>query len=227
MIFNYLIHEIFVRWVRITTIVMTVLLVSTTFVSATALKIVVLGDSLVAGYGLAPGAAFPERLEKLLVEAGIDAKIVNAGVSGDTSANGLARLDWSVPADTDAVIVELGANDALRGLSPKITEKNLSDIIQKLESRGIEVMLVGMKAPPNLGQDYVDKFDAIYPTLAQTYELAFYPFFLDGVAAVRELNQADGIHPTAEGIDLIATQFFPFAQTFIDNVRSQKTDEGS
>ncbi|MCP4072229.1 MAG: arylesterase [Hyphomicrobiales bacterium] len=178
--------------------------------------IVVLGDSLTAGYGLEPGEAFPEQLAKMLKTRGIDINIINAGVSGDTTAGGLARLDWSVQNGTDAVIVELGANDALRGILPAQTTKNLETIIQKLENSEVQVLLVGMRSPPNMGQKYVDDFDAIYPKLAEKYDLLFYPFFLEGVAANPDLNQGDGIHPTAEGIMMIASQFLPTAINLIE-----------
>ncbi len=178
--------------------------------------IVVLGDSLSAGYGLESGEAFPEQLSKMLKARGIDINIINAGVSGDTTAGGLARLDWSVQNGTDAVIVELGANDALRGILPAQTTRNLETIIQKLENRNVQVLLVGMRSPPNMGQKYVDDFDAIYPKLAEKYDLLFYPFFLEGVAANPDLNQGDGIHPTAEGIMMIASQFLPTAISLIE-----------
>lgn len=172
-------------------------------------KIVVFGDSLVAGYGLDPGKGFPEQLAVALKNAHENLEIINAGVSGDTSSGGLARLDWSVPEGIDAVILELGANDALRGLQPKITRKNLETMITRLQERSIEVVLVGMKAPPNMGRSYEEAFNSIYPDLAAKYELIFYPFFLDGVIANPKLNQADAMHPTAEGIGVIVKLFIP------------------
>lgn len=181
--------------------------------------IVFLGDSLTAGYGLPAGHGFPEQLAKLVDDP--DINVVNAGVSGDTSASGLARLDWSVPDGTAAVVLELGANDALRAISPQITRKNLEDIVVSLQKRGIVVLLTGMKAPPNLGQEYVDYFDGIYPELAEKYELILYPFFLDNVAAVPELNQSDGIHPTSEGIRMIASQFLPYFQILITKLADE------
>ncbi len=183
--------------------------------------IVVLGDSLVAGYGLAPGEAFPEQLSRLLKDKNVKANIINAGVSGDTTAGGLARLDWSIQQGTDAVIVELGANDALRGILPTQTLKNLESIIQSLKKRNIKVLLVGMKSPPNMGQKYVDEFDAIYPALAEKHKLLFYPFFLDGVVANSDLNQSDGIHPTAKGITLITRRFLPSALKLIEELGKQ------
>jgi acyl-CoA thioesterase-1 len=194
------------------------MLVAAKPLSAEEKDIVVLGDSLVAGYGLAPGEGFPEQLSRLLKDKGIEANIINAGVSGDTTAGGLARLDWSIQAGTDAVIVELGANDALRGIAPAKTRENLELIIEKLQERNITVLLVGMKSPPNMGQQYVEEFDNIFPALAEKYGLLFYPFFLDGVAANPELNQSDGIHPTAEGITLIANGFLPIALKLIEEL---------
>lgn len=189
--------------------------------SAVEKNIVVLGDSLVAGYGLAPGEAFPEQLSRLLKNKGVKANIINAGVSGDTTAGGLARLDWSIQQGTDAVIVELGANDALRGIVPTQTFKNLESIIQGLKKRNIKVLLVGMKSPPNMGQKYVDEFDAIFPALAEKHNLLFYPFFLEGVVANSDLNQSDGIHPTAKGIMLITKRFLPSALRLIEELGDQ------
>jgi acyl-CoA thioesterase-1 len=166
-------------------------------------KMVVLGDSLSAGLGLPASDAFPQRLQKVLQNKGIEADVTNAGVSGDTSSGGRDRLDWSVPDGTDAVILELGANDALRGLDPKVTRAALSDILTRLKARKIAVLLCGMLAPPNYGSDYASRFDAIYPDLSKSFGVPLYPFFLDGVAGNARLNQADGIHPTAEGVDLI------------------------
>lgn len=173
-------------------------------------KLVVFGDSLVAGYGLSPGEAFPEQLQKALDENGIDITVENAGVSGDTTTGGLARLDWSIGEGVDMVVVELGANDALRGISPEITRKNLDEIITRLKDRNISVILAGMLAPPNMGAGYEAEFNPIYADLAQKHAIPLYPFFLEGVAADPELNQADGIHPTAEGITVIADNFLPF-----------------
>jgi acyl-CoA thioesterase-1 len=184
-------------------------------------KIVALGDSLTAGFQIPASAAFPAQLERLLKEKGIAVEIVNAGVSGDTSAGGLARLDWSVPDGTDAVILELGANDMLRGLDPASTRKNLEEIIQRLKARGIEVLLCGMRAAPNLGQDYGRGFDAIYPELAAAGELILYPFFLDGILTDRALVQGDGLHPTAEGAARIAAAILPDAEALIERVRAK------
>ncbi len=191
--------------------------------AAKPVKIVVLGDSLSAGLGLPGAAAFPARLQNALRDKGIDAEISNAGVSGDTSSGGRDRLDWSVPDGTDAVIVELGANDALRGIDPAITRAALSDIVGRLKARKIAVFLCGMLAPPNYGSDYAKKFDAIYPDLAKAFDVPLYPFFLEGVAADAKLNQADGLHPTAEGVDIIVKKMLPMVQAFLGTVRGQRS----
>ena len=182
---------------------------------------VVLGDSLSAGLGLPAASAFPARLQKALKDKGIDVDMVNAGVSGDTASGGRDRLDWSVPEGTEAVIVELGANDALRGINPKITREALSDIVRRLKARGVAVMLCGMLAPPNYGSDYAARFDAIYPDLAKSFGVPLYPFFLDGVAANAKLNQADGLHPTAEGVDVIVKNILPTVEAFVGTIRGQ------
>jgi acyl-CoA thioesterase-1 len=178
-------------------------------------RIVVLGDSLSAGLGLAANDALPAKLEKALNSKGLGVTIENAGVSGDTASGGLGRLDWSVPEGTDAVIVELGANDALRGSDPKVTRAALEAIIRRLKERRIAVLLVGMLAPRNLGPDYVKAFDPIYPELAKAYDLILYPFILDGVAGDRALNQADGLHPTAAGVDIIAGRMLPKVEELV------------
>lgn len=182
------------------------------------LRIVVLGDSLVAGYGLEPAQAFPAKLQAALSARGHDVEIINAGVSGDTSAGGLARLDWSVPDGVDGVVVELGANDALRGVPPRQTRDNLDDIITRLKERGMVVMLAGMMAPPNMGPDYGEAFNAIYPALAEEHGIRLYPFFLEGVAAVPELNQDDAMHPNARGIDVMVRNFLPHMLEWIDTI---------
>lgn len=179
------------------------------------LKIVVLGDSLTAGLGLPAQASFPARLEQALRAKGHNVSIQNAGVSGDTASGGLARLDWSVPDDADAVILELGANDALRGLDPAVTRRALDAIIARLQARGVSVLLAGMRAPRNLGPDYVRDFDAIYPELAAKYGLVFDPFFLEGVATEAALNQADGLHPSATGVDAIVARILPKVEELI------------
>jgi acyl-CoA thioesterase-1 len=185
-------------------------------------RIVALGDSLTAGFGIAREAAFPARLEAALKARGHAVQIVNAGVSGDTASGGLARLDWSVPDGTDAVIVELGANDALRGIDPAVTRAALRQILQRLDGRRIAVLLAGMQAPPNMGADYVRAFDAIFPDLAAAHDVVFYPFFLDGVAADRALNQPDGLHPTPAGIDAIVRRILPKAEELIARVKARR-----
>lgn len=185
-------------------------------------KIVALGDSLTAGYQLPASAAFPAQLEKVLQSKGQKVEIANAGVSGDTASGGLARLDWSVPDGTDAVIVSLGANDMLRGVDPKVTRAALDQIVARLKQRGIEVLLAGMQAAKNLGPDYERAFNAIYPELAATHGVVFYPFFLDGVAADAKLNQRDGIHPTAAGVEVIVMRIMPQIEQLLTRVRVKR-----
>jgi acyl-CoA thioesterase-1 len=181
-------------------------------------RIVVLGDSLSAGLGLSAPDALPAKLEKALKAKGRDVTIENAGVSGDTASGGLGRLDWSVPEGTDAVIVELGANDALRGGDPKVTRAALETIIKRLKERHIAVLLAGMLAPRNLGADYVQAFDPIYPELAAAYDVILYPFVLDGVAGDRALNQADGLHPTAAGVEVVVSRMLPKVEELVARV---------
>lgn len=183
------------------------------------LKLVAFGDSLSAGYNLPGSAAFPAVLEKALRDKGISVEIANAGVSGDTSQGGLERLDWSVPDGTDGVILELGANDALRGVDPALTEKALDAIVTGLKARGIPVLLAGMYAPRSNGPDYVARFDAIYPKLAEKHGLILYPFFLDGIAGDRVLNQPDMLHPTAEGVRVIVQRILPTVERFLASLR--------
>jgi acyl-CoA thioesterase-1 len=178
-------------------------------------KLVALGDSLTAGYGLPQAAAFPTVLEAALKARGHQVEIANAGVSGDTASGGLDRLDWSVPDGTDGVILELGANDMLRGTDPAITRRALETIITRLKARNIPVLLAGMLAGRNLGPDYVARFDAIYPDLAKQYGLVLYPFFLDGVAGEARLALPDGLHPTAEGVRIIVDRILPSVETFL------------
>ena len=186
------------------------------------IKMVVLGDSLSAGYGLAGTAAFPIRLQKALEVKGMKVDMINAGVSGDTSSGGRDRLDWSIPEGTEAVIVELGANDALRGTDPAVTRAALSDILARLKARGIAVLLCGMVAPPNYGSDYAVRFNAIYPELSKSFDVPLYPFFLDGVAADAKLNQADGMHPTADGVDIIVKNILPTVEAFLGTISGQR-----
>ena len=186
-------------------------------------KMVVLGDSLSAGLGLSASAAFPARLQKALESKGIVVDMINAGVSGDTSSGGRDRLDWSVPEGTEAVIVELGANDALRGTDPKVTRSALTDILTRLKARKIAVLLCGMVAPPNYGADYSARFNAIYSDLSKSFGVPLYPFFLEGVAADARLNQADGLHPTAEGIDVIVKNILPTVEAFLGAITGQRS----
>jgi acyl-CoA thioesterase I len=181
---------------------------------AKTVKILALGSSLTQGYGLPPGTEFTTQLQAALKQAGIDAVVTNAGVSGDTSAGGLARLDWSLADHPDAVILELGSNDMLRGTQPAETEKNLRAILARLHAAHVKVMLTGMQAQRNLGADYVKKFDAIYPRLAPLADV-FYPFFLDGVALNPKLNQADGMHPNPAGVKIIVARMLPFVKKLV------------
>jgi acyl-CoA thioesterase-1 len=176
---------------------------------AKSVSIVAFGDSLTAGYGLPPEDAFTTRLEARLRELGLQAVVANAGVSGDTTKAGLQRIDWSIPDGTGLVVLELGANDALRGISPAETRLNLDAMLLRLKQRGIPVLLAGMLAPPNMGRDYEAEFNAIYPALAEKHSVPLYPFFLNGVASVAELNQADGMHPNAAGTMVIVEQLAP------------------
>ena len=178
-------------------------------------KIVGFGDSLMAGYGLDAGQGFPEKLEKALRDKGHDVVIANAGVSGDTTSGGLSRLDWSVPDGTQLVILELGANDMLRGVGPDITEKNLDAMLARLKERDIPVLLAGMRAAPNLGPDYRSAFDQIYPRLAEKYGVPLYPFFLDGVAANHAYLLEDGMHPNAAGVDRMVEKLLPEVEKII------------
>ncbi len=185
------------------------LLAPFSFAATGPVTILVLGDSLTAGYGLAEGDAFPAALERALVAQGYSVRVINAGISGDTSAGGEARLEWSLADDPDLVILALGANDALRGLSPDQTRTNLAAIITRLQERQIKVLLAGMMAPRNMGENYYNSFDQIYPELAQEFDLSLYPFFLEGVAGKPELNLADGIHPNVAGVEVMVEGVLP------------------
>ncbi|WP_075291700.1 arylesterase [Pararhizobium arenae] len=195
----------------------------TTTARAEPLQLVGFGDSLMAGYQLPPEDAFPARLEKALKAKGHDIVISNAGVSGDTTSGGLARIDWSVPEGTKGVILELGANDALRGIPPEESRKNLIAMIEKLKSRNIPVLLVGMLAPPNMGDDYAARFNPIYPELSQTYSVGLYPFFLDGVIENPALKIEDGMHPNADGVQAMVDKFLPYAERFLEEIAEKKT----
>ena len=186
------------------------------------MRAVALGDSLTAGLGLPADAAFPVKLERALRDKGFQVEVLNAGVSGDTATRGLARLDWSVPEGTDAVIVELGANDMLMGVDPSVTRKALAEILRRLSQRQIAVLLVGMRAAPNLGPEYGRAFEAIYSDLAAQNNVPLYPFFLEGVAAEATLNQADGLHPTAAGIDVIVARILAMVEGLVMRVREKR-----
>jgi acyl-CoA thioesterase-1 len=177
--------------------------------SAQPIQIVAFGDSLTAGFGLDPGQAFPEKLQAALITKGHDVVVANAGVSGDTSSGGLSRLDWSVPDGTQLVILELGANDMLRGITPDVTEKNLDAIIARLKERNIPVLLAGMLAAPNLGPDYAEVFNRIYPGLAEKHGIPLYPFFMQGVAADMQFLLEDGMHPNPAGVDRMVEGILP------------------
>jgi acyl-CoA thioesterase-1 len=185
-------------------------------------RLVVLGDSLAAGHGVQLDASFPRNLERALQAQGFAVKVDNGGVSGDTAADGLARVDWSVPDGTDAVIVEFGGNDALRGIDPKATRSALDGILRRLKQRGIPVLLAGMRAPPNMGADYANAFDAIFPDLAAQHGVLLYPFFLDGVASELKLNQPDGMHPNADGVDVMVERILPKVKELIGQVQAAR-----
>ena len=179
-------------------------------------EIVALGDSLSAGFGVGPGESFPEQLQAALTAKGYSVTVANAGVSGDTTTGGLARLDWSVPDTAKLVIVELGANDALRGIAPEISERNLDAILKRLGERKIPALLAGMIAPPNMGPDYAAAFNPIYARLAETYDVPLYPFFLDGSAGRADLTQADGMHPNPQGVAVIVERILPAVTKQLD-----------
>src|SRR5690606_11790141 len=182
-------------------------------------RIVGFGDSLMAGYQLETGAGFTDRLEQALRDRGHDVTVANAGVSGDTTSGGLSRLDWSVPDETDLVILELGANDMLRGIMPEVTERNLEQMILRLKERDIPVLLVGMYAAPNLGADFISRFDAIYPRLAKKHDLPLVPFFLDGVITDAGLLLPDGMHPNAEGVDRMVETVLPTLLPIVEQAK--------
>jgi acyl-CoA thioesterase-1 len=188
---------------------------------AKTLKLLALGTSLTQGYNLPPGTDYCAVLQARLRAKGYDVSVINAGVSGDTSDGGLARLDWLLEDPVDGVLVELGSNDALRAFDPAIPEKNIDAILGKLAARHIPVLLAGMKAPPNMGSSYVAKFDAIYPALAKKHGVLFYPFFLEGVAAQPKLNQADGMHPNEKGSQVIVTNILPSVEKLIEQIKAQ------
>ncbi|MBB3235953.1 arylesterase [Phyllobacterium endophyticum] len=191
-------------------------------VSDRPLTVVGFGDSLMSGFQLPVQDSFTAQLEKALRDKGINVTITNAGVAGETTADGVSRLDWSIPEGTDIVILEFGANDALRGIAPEISEKNLSDMIEKLKQRNVRVILAGMLAPPNMGNDFADKFNAIFPRLANKYDVPLYPFFLDGVATVKSLQLEDGEHPNTEGVAKMVEGFLPIMEETISQHTASK-----
>ena len=186
------------------------------------IRIAAFGDSLSSGYGLRQSQAFPVQLQKELKARGHNVVISNAGVAGDTTAAGLARLDWSIGDDVDAVILEFGANDALRGIDPKVTRDNLQKILAKLKARNIPVLFAGMRSPTNWGENYAEDFDAIFPDLAKEHSLLFYPFFLDGVIFDSKLNQGDGIHPNSKGVAAIVKAILPRVEELIAKAEAQR-----
>jgi acyl-CoA thioesterase-1 len=188
----------------------------TAYAQTTPIKLAILGDSLAAGYGVKPEQSIPARLEAALKAEGRNVVVMNQGVSGDTTAGGLERLDWMLGDKPDIVLVELGANDALRGLDPAAAERNLEAIITKLKAAGVTVWLAGMLAPRNFGPDYVRQFDGLYKRLADKYDVALYPFILDGVAQDPALNQPDGIHPNSKGVDVVVARLLPFVTKNLD-----------
>jgi len=183
------------------------------------LKLLAFGDSLIAGYGLPKKDGFSDQLEVTLNHAGIRLKVINAGVSGDTSAGGLSRIDWALGANPDAILLELGANDILRGIDPAITKMNLQKILTKLQKIGAPILFAGMIAPPNMGKEYGLEFERVYLELAEANEVIFYRFFLEGVAGVPELNQEDGIHPNKEGVLKIVKKIAPFVIELLKRVK--------
>lgn len=186
---------------------------------AAPLKIIAFGDSLMAGYELPAEQAYPARLEAALKAEGFDVRIENGAVSGDTTADGLARLAWTIPDDADAVLLELGANDALRGLSPSETRSNLAEMLGQLRKRGMSVMLFGMLAPPNMGKDYADAFNPIYPELAAAEKVTLYPFFLDAIVMDATLKLSDGMHPNAKGVDRMVEKTLPAVKSFVQSIK--------
>jgi acyl-CoA thioesterase-1 len=203
---------------RLFSVALLMLLMATIPAGASTINILALGDSLTAGFGLGPDDAFPSQLEAALKVRGHDVRIINAGVSGDTAGAARDRLDWVLTDDVSAVILELGANDALRGIDPEQTKAAISAILGKLAARKLPVLLAGMRAPRNLGPDFAARFDAIYPELARTFSVIYYPFFLDGVVADPHLNQADGMHPSGQGVAVIVARILPSVEALIARV---------
>jgi acyl-CoA thioesterase-1 len=212
-------YGLFSRRVQAAAAALAMLALTSPAAEARTLRVVALGDSLTAGYGLPAGQGFPEALERALKAKGWDVAVSNAGVSGDTAEDGLARYDWSVAPGADALLVELGANDMLRGRPPEAAEAALSEILARAKTAGVPTLLMGMRAAPNLGPDYQRKFDAIYPELAAKYGVKLYPFFLDGVAGDPKLNQKDGLHPTRAGVDIIVARALPAVEGVLREVK--------
>ena len=210
-------------WLSVVLLVQIVVFTGDTVYSADRIKVVVLGDSLTAGYGLKKQDAFPFKLAAALKSSGRSVQIINAGVSGDTSAGG--RLSWALTDNPQLVIIELGANDGLRGLDPSETKANLNAVLNDLKKRRIKVLLTGMLAPPNLGKEYSREFGQIFPELAKTHAVAFYKFFLEGVANYPHLNQADGIHPNPKGVDEIVRRILPIVKSLIDSVDHRESNQ--
>ena len=204
-------------------LIVSAFIVGSCFIAVTShareLKLLAFGDSLIAGYGLPKKDGFSDQLEAAFNEAGTRLKVINAGVSGDTSAGGLSRIDWALGANPDAILLELGANDSLRGIDPSITKMNLQKILTKLEKTGVPILFAGMVAPPNMGKEYGLEFEKAYLELAEANEVIFYPFFLEGVAGVPELNQEDGIHPNKEGVLKIVKKIAPFVRELLERVK--------
>lgn len=190
------------------------------------IRIVAYGDSLTAGFQLPPSASFPAQLERTLKAKGLTVEVINAGVSGDTTAAGLERFDWAVPDGVDGAILELGANDALRGLKPSDARRNLSSILERLKSRGVEVLVAGMAAPRNWGEAYSAEFDRIFPELAREHGALLYPFFLDGVALKAELNLADGLHPNEKGVGVIVERITPSVLQLVERIKARRATAG-
>jgi len=186
--------------------------------TAKTIQLVAFGDSLMAGYQLPAGDAFPAKLEAALKAKGYDVAIANAAVSGDTTGDGLARADWSIPDGTDGVILELGANDALRGLAPEDTRRNLDSILARLKERKIPVLIAGIQSPPNLGPDYAARFNPIFPDLAKSYGAPLYPLFVEAYVLKPELKLDDGMHPNAKGVDAAVAAFLPTAEAFLKSI---------
>jgi len=195
-------------------------LLSTGIARAEPVKLVGFGDSLMAGYQLPAADAFPVKLEAALRAKGHEVEVANAGVSGDTTSSGVARLDWSIPDGTQGVILELGANDALRGIAPEETEKNLDAMLTRLKERGIAVLLAGMLAPPNMGPDYAERFNGIYGRLSEKHGVPLYPFFLDGVVTKANLQIEDGMHPNPAGVDVMVQSILPTVETFLTSIKA-------